>query len=228
MSAPNLHAARPVFVVAHSLLVCLEVVDALGHVLVLVTMRTQVRDDASHVPIEQPGLDLCQVCLVRVIAPDQRLEGRRGVFQRVEHVQNVRLLHAGEKLVGHVGDPCGAVGDKNHLAGLVDAVSTKLAVEPTGKFRCPADATNRGGAVDQGAHGIAVLVLRRLAGLRVRAFGGERDDHLRLAGPGRTVLLLTLYTLHLAPAHRDAGAIGLNVDPFRAKPINDTLLTLCR
>ena len=79
----DLHAARPAFVVAHPLLVRLEAVDAPGHVLVPVTMRTQVRDDASDVAVQQPGLDLRQARLVRVIAPDQRLVGRRGVFQRV-------------------------------------------------------------------------------------------------------------------------------------------------
>ena len=52
------HAARPAFVVAHSLLVRLEAVDGPGHVLVPVTMRTQVRDDASDVPVRQPGLGL--------------------------------------------------------------------------------------------------------------------------------------------------------------------------
>ena len=84
----DLHAARPVFVVAHPLLVRPEAVDGLGHVLVPVTMRTQVRDDASDVAVQQPSLDLRQARLVRVIAPDRRLEGRRGVFQRVEPMPN--------------------------------------------------------------------------------------------------------------------------------------------
>ena len=50
-------------------------------------------------PVQQLGLDLSQAGLARDVVCNQSVEGRRGVFQSVEHVQNIRFLHISEKCV---------------------------------------------------------------------------------------------------------------------------------
>ena len=186
----DLHALLAIFVILHLRLVGGEIVDALRHGFIPVTMRRECGDDRIDPPGLQFRLDRLQLLLSFRLVGTEHPQGGICIFDRVPQVENEGDHPTGQQFPADIADPGRRIGDHHNLPGLAQPLPDNLTLQTPGKGRPPADAVNGGGTVDETAVGLAARVLLRLSALRVNTLGRVDAQDLGFAGLRAAVLLL--------------------------------------
>ena len=163
----NPHAALPVAVAAHALLVLFEIVDAFRRGLASFPMRCEFANDRGIASRLQPGYERIQSFLSLGLVWIKRLQGIAQVFGRMPEIENEGGVLADEELMAQVADLGCAVRNRHLLPGLAQPRSGGFAFKPRSEVRVAARAAASSGAVDETALGLAVDILFRLAGFEV-------------------------------------------------------------